>query len=328
MNLSVFFFILGNNIVPIFLLIGLGYILSKKFDLNINTLSKLNFYIFVPAFVLVNLYTTVIPLDLLKVLGFALAVLAINMLIGTIIAKVRNYEDDLGNAFKNALMFYNSGNIGIPLITLVFSTMYVLPNGDTPFLELAVTAQIMVMVVQNITTNTLGFFNAGRANLRWQDSIKKILKMPTIYAIPTALTMKYITATYQYDFTNFPGWPGLEYARSGLISIALISLGVQLSKTKFNFTNKRVYLAVAIRLIGGPIIAYGLILLMGFTGVVAQTLMISTSVPTAVNTALIAVECDSAPDFASQMVMVATLLSAVTLTFVIFAAGILFPVVL
>jgi predicted permease len=64
---------------------------------------------------------------------------------------------------------------------------------------------------------------------------------------------------------------------------------------------------------------------MGFHGVVTQTILIAYSVPTAVNTALIAVECDSCQDFASQAVMVSTI-SAVTLTLAIYLARIIFPI--
>jgi len=81
------------------------------------------------------------------------------------------------------------------------------------------------------------------------------------------------------------------------------------------------------RLIGGPILAVILLKLFGAQGILAQALMISSSVPTSVNTALIAVEYNNRPDFASQAVMVSTLLSAITLTAVIYFAGIIFPVV-
>ncbi|WP_425059527.1 hypothetical protein [Sporomusa carbonis] len=64
----------------------------------------------------------------------------------------------------------------------------------------------------------------------------------------------------------------------------------------------------------------------GFTGAVAQTVLIAYSVPTAVNTALIAVECDSCQNFASQTVIMSTIFSAVTLTLAIYAARIIFPV--
>lgn len=56
--MPIFFNILTTNIIPIFILIFLGFILSKKFDLNLYTLGKLNFYIFAPVFIFFNLYNT------------------------------------------------------------------------------------------------------------------------------------------------------------------------------------------------------------------------------------------------------------------------------
>lgn len=56
----------------------------------------------------------------------------------------------------------------------------------------------------------------------------------------------------------------------------------------------------------------------------AQVLFISSSVPSAVSTALIAVEFNNEPDFASQVVMTGTLMSAVTVTAVIYLSKIIF----
>lgn len=320
--MSIFLYILTHNIIPIFTLIALGYFLSKKFDLDIFTLSKLNFYIYVPLFIFVNLYTTAIPFEMIKALFFAIAMLILNLLLGKIMSHLFHFDQPMENAFTNSIAFYNSGNIGVPLITLVFSSVPFIVNGETPYLNIALTTQIMVLVIQNISTNTLGFFNAGRASLHWKDSIGKILHMPTIYAIPLALLCKVLP----YDLTQFPLWPAFTYAKGGLISIALITLGVQLSRTTFDFTQKKVYLSVVTRLLGGPLLALLLIYLFGFDGIVAQTLMISSGVPTAVNSALIAVEYDNCPDFASQAVLLSTLLSAISLTVVIFVARTLFPI--
>lgn len=290
--------------------------------MNINTLSKLNFYIFVPGFAFVNLYTTEIAVEMIKAIIFATLLLVVNALAGTLISKLCKYDHGMTNAFKNSIMFYNSGNIGIPLITLVFSSAPFIINGQTPYLDMALTAQIMILLVQNITTNTIGFFNAGRATMHWKDSIRKIFGMPTVYAIPLALLLKFVP----YDLTQHFAWPALTYIKNGLVPIALVTMGVQLSKTAFSFKNKQVYFAVITRLIGGPLLAFLLVPLFGFQGVIAQVMLISSAVPTAVNTALIAVECKNYPDFASQTVMIATLLSAVTLTFVIYLAGVLFPI--
>jgi predicted permease len=320
--MSIFLHILVNNIAPIFIIIALGFGLSKKFDFNIYTLSKMNFYLFTPAFIFVNLYTADLDLKLFNVLFFCIISLVINDLLARIIARIRKYDIGLTNAFKNSIMFNNSGNIGLSLITLVFSSAPFVIDGKTPYLGQAIAAQIIILVFMNLTINTIGFYNAGRATMNIKDSIRQIFSLPSIYAIPLALLFKYM----QVDVTTTPLWPALVYIKNGLVPISLITLGVQLSKTEFKFRDVNVYIAVFARLILGPILTLIFIYLMNFSGVVAQTILIAYSVPTAVNTALIAVECDNNKEFSSQMVMVSTVFSAITLTLAIYAARILFPV--
>ena len=320
--MSVFLHILGNNIIPIFIIIGLGYIISRKFDLSISTLSKLNFYLFVPGFIFYNLYTTNLSFNMIKILFFCVIYLIFNNVISIIISKICKYDIGMTNAFKNSIMFNNTGNIGVSLVTLIFGSAPYIIDGKTPYLNEALTSQIIILVFMNVTMNTIGFYNAGRAKMNIKASMHQIFSMPSIYAIPLALLLKY----FNVDITSTPIWPTLEYVKSGLVPIALISLGVQLSKTKFDVRNVNVNIAVFVRLIIGPMIALALIHILGFNRIIAQVLLISYSVPTAVNTALIAVECDNNQDFASQEVMVSTILSGVTLTSVIYIARILFPV--
>ncbi|ORX22852.1 transporter [Thermoanaerobacterium sp. PSU-2] len=320
--MRIFYYILTSDILPIFLIIFIGYVLGSKFKLDVNSFSKINFYVFVPGFIFVNIYTTKIPLDMMKVLVFAISMLLANVAIGSIIAKFRNYDKGYKNAFRNSIMFYNSGNIGLSLITLVFTTGPYLIHGKTPYANMAITAQIMVLLIQNISTNSIGFFLASSASMDFKDSMKKIFSMPTIYAIPAALLLKLLPV----DLTKIPIWPAAEYIKNAFVPFALISLGAQLSYTNISFKNKEVYLSAVTRLLGGPIIAFLLIKIFGFSGVVAQALMISSSTPSAVNTALIAVEFDNCKDYASQLVMVSTLLSTITLTLVIYVSRVIFPV--
>lgn len=320
--MTIFLHILGNNIVPIFTIIGLGYIISRKFNLSISTLSKLNFYLFVPGFIFYNLYTTNLSLDMLKILFFCILYLMANEIIARIISKIRNYDIAMTSAFKNSIMFNNTGNIGVSLVTLIFGNAPYIIDGKTPYLNEALTSQIMILVFMNVTMNTIGFYNAGRAKMNIKASLRQIFTMPSIYAIPLALLLKY----FSIDITPTPIWPTLEYIKNGLVPIALISLGVQLSKTEFDFRDLNVNIAVFTRLIIGPMIALLLIHILGFNGIIAQVLFISYSVPTAVNTALIAVECGNNQDFASQEVMVSTILSGITLTTAIYIARIIFPV--
>jgi predicted permease len=320
--MKILIFILIYNIIPIFLLISFGFILERKFNLDIFSLSKLNFYIFVPGFVLVNLYTTNLPTQMSKVLIALFAFMFITGGIAEILAKIRKYDNGLKNAFKNSIMFYNSGNIGLPLITLVFSTPPFVPGGQAIYLDAAITVHIIIMVFQNITINTVGFFNSGIVNGKKTEAILEIFKMPTVYVIPIVIIMR----TIPYDFTQSFFWPALEHIKYGLVSVALITLGVQLGKTSFKLTNIDVYLSAFIKLIATPIMVYIIIKILKLEGIPAQVLMVALSAPTAVNTALIAVECKNKPDFASQTVITSTLLSSLTLTLVIYFARILFPV--
>lgn len=320
--MSIFLHILSYNVIPIFILIVLGFMLGKKFDLDIFTLSKLNFFLFIPAFVFYNLYTTNLNLGLLKVLLFCILYLITTDLLSRGAAKIRKYEAGMTNAFKNSVMFNNTGNIGVSLVTLIFGGAPYIVNGQKPYLSEALAVQIIILVFTNITMNTIGFYNAGSAKMKVRDSMRKIFSMPSIYAIPLALMLKYM----HFDIVDTPLWPAIGYLNSGLVPMSLITLGVQLSKTKFDFRSVDVHMAVFARLILGPIFAVVFIHLLGFSGVAAQVLLISYSVPTAVNTALIAVECDNHQDFASQVVVVSTIFSSITLTLAVFMARIIFPV--
>ncbi|HEY5561777.1 MAG TPA: AEC family transporter [Clostridiaceae bacterium] len=313
--------ILVHNILPIFVLVGLGFLLARNFSLDIGTLNKINFYMLLPAFTFVYLYTTFIPFDMLKVLVATIIIMALNFTVAFVVSSVRGDNPSMKNAFINSVMFYNSGNIGVPLITLIFSSAPFIIDEKTPYLSLALTAQIMVLVVQSITTNTIGFYNAGRAHMHWKESLGKILKMPTIYAIPGAFLFKLIP----YDITQTPFWPALEYLKGALVPVALLILGIQISRTKFNSIRSEVFLSVLLRLVAGPLFALGIIHLLSLHGIVAQTVLISASVPTSVNTVLIAVEYDNHPDFASQTVLISTLACTVTLSLIIYLSRIMFP---
>jgi malate permease and related proteins len=78
------------------------------------------------------------------------------------------------------------------------------------------------------------------------------------------------------------------------------------------------------RLVISPCIALLLIFLLGLTGTIAQALFIASSFPTSRNSALLALEYNNHPDIASQAVLLTTILSSITVTFVIYLSRVLF----
>ncbi|MGM0436949.1 MAG: AEC family transporter [Bacillota bacterium] len=302
-------YIFTENIAPIFLIISLGYILNNFFEIDINTLNKLNFYIFVPALVLIQIYNTELKLEMLNLVYFSLLFLVIISLLSNVISKFRNYGPSLTNAFKNSTIFFNAGNYSLPLIALIFNNS-----------AYAFSIQVMILILQTLLIYTVGFFNAGKGQVGLKSSLKKVFIYPPIYMIILAFVLK----TFSYDFSEFFLWPAMEYLEQGFISIALLTLGVQLSRIKINLEDPSIYIASFFRLLGGPLIAYLLIIILGIDGVMAKVLFITSAAPTAVTTALIAVEYDNQSSFASQVVMMTTLLSVFSVTFVIYLSEIIF----
>jgi predicted permease len=63
--------ILTNIILPVFLLIGVGVLIDRAFKPDLPTLSKLNFYVFVPALVFTRLVDSQLSGELIvMVTGF------------------------------------------------------------------------------------------------------------------------------------------------------------------------------------------------------------------------------------------------------------------
>lgn len=303
-----FLYILLNNIAPIFTLVAIGFYLGKRFNLDVFTLSKINFYILIPSLIFSKIYESTLDFELLRSVLFTLFFVFLQYFIASIAARLLKLEPSKSFAFRNAVTFFNTGNIGLPLITLIFT--------PTPYAEFAITAQVMIMVTQNLFTFTLGFFGANKENAALRDSIKTILKLPIVYAIGLALLLKLAP----FDISEMFFWPSIVYARQGMISIALLTLGIQLSAIKINLKCSEVYIATAMRLLLGPMLAFFLTIAMGIDGVLAQVILISSAVPTAINTALIAVEANSQADFATQAVVTSTLLSSFTLPIVVYIA--------
>ena len=111
---------------------------------------------------------------------------------------------------------------------------------------------------------------------------------------------------------------------NAMIGLALLTLGAQVARIQFKAALSAVYSSLSIRLIISPIIALFIIWIFRVDGITAQALLIASAMPTSVNSAVIAEEYKSYPEFAAQVVLFSTIISAFTVSFVIYLAGILF----
>ncbi len=321
------FHIFTTSIVPILLMAGVGFCVDRKFSVDLPTLSKLNFYVVGPAFLFTNLYESHLSVDSLHLLWVNLLILIGTFLLSVILIKGFSFDQSKGEALRNALLFNNCGNIGIPLIVFVYSnTPFVDGSGEAIYLQLALQGQIILFTLQNITTTSFGFYFAGRGRMTTMDALRLVFKMPLIYAAAAGL----LCNIWNVELTHMFFYPAVQYFSQSLVMIALFTLGVQLARTPFAFFTRDISIAVIGRLFGGPLVAYLCIILYSwlvapFSPVINQVLFFSAAVPSGVMTALIAAEMKNHPHYATQVVMVSTLLSCVTLPAFIWLSYILFP---
>ena len=285
--------------LPILILIGLGWGLDRLFDFDLKTLVKLNLYLFVPAFILVRLSTSDLAGVIgLKIVAFTVSVILSMGAISWIVCSIPRIPPGERYAMKLSTMIYNCGNWGIPLMTLAFS-------------ELGAVVQVFVLATMNLTGFSLGIFLANAGSSDRKGWFLPILKQPSPYAILTALILRALDNPLENIIFV---WTPLSYLADGLVAFALLTLGVQLAKTRPPAPRGTLGITLFIRLIGGPLVATGLTWLFGFQGEIAAILIVGAAAPTAVNTALLAHEFKADHRFAAAAVLYSTLFAAVIVT--------------
>lgn len=219
------------------------------------------------------------------------------------------------------------GISGIALIALVFSNAPYVVDGKTPYLAVASAAATMMLVQMNMCLNTLGLYQAGKGRLTPRDALSVVFHMPVIYTLVAVFSIKYSG----FDMTSTFLWPIFQNCASALVAIVMIALGMQIHRSRISFGDVDAWLGCFVRLVVAPVTAFLLIYaweFMGitFTPVVCQTILIMASVPAAVNSVLYAVEFHNCEDFATELVMMSTFLSCITMTGTIYLARVLFPI--
>ncbi len=291
-------------ILPIFILIGVGVFLDRFRELDLPTFSALNFYVFVPALIFIKVLESEIQPRLMFGVGL-FAFVHVFLLLGVSTAlfsfgPLRRKRTVL----SLGTMFFNAGNFGIPLTVLAFG-------------EDMVSVLAVVLLVQNFLSFTLGLWLLEREHRLSGSILQRLLRIPVIHAIVLGLVLKGLDLQL-VEQVRVP----LNYLADGLIPIALLTLGVQLSRSRIGRNLVPLGAVGMARLVLSPMLAFGLVLLFGFEPPVSSLLIVAAALPVAVNTFILSAEYGRDADLASQAVFWTTLMSAVTLPLLLCFLGI------
>jgi hypothetical protein len=228
-----------------------------------------------------------------------------------------------------AVMFYNSGNYGLPLAELAFPGREAAPGGLALTADTAAkdggAVQAFVLMTQNILTYTLGLAIAAMAHPGGVGkSMLRIVRLPMLPTLAAALAARWwLHGDAERALPVFISKTA-SYLADGLVPIALITLGAQLASKPRWPRWRPVSLVIVLRLFFGPVqmalLLWGFHLLgwpaldlWGRTGWPAELLILTAGVPTAVGTLLLTLELDGDADLAADCVFWTTVFSCVTI---------------
>lgn len=304
-----FLFIIYEVILPIFIIVVMGYVIQLKYQLDLGTLSRLTIFYVLPGFIFMTLYSTEIDMMLfLYIFGILIIYAVLTFIITEIIGRMLGLNRDRQILFTNANLFYNAGNYGVPVNDLVFRS--------DPF---AMTVQVMIIIFQNIFVFTYGIFSLSAKDSGKFKAMLAYFRMPLFYAVLLGLLANIFDVRLP-----MPVESAFEYVRASMVAIVLFILGAQIAQIKFTRLSRSAFVATFIRLIFGPLLMFPIILIFGIEGEVAQVLLIAAALPSAVNSIIIAEQYTDDASYATEMVMMTTILSPITVSATIFIANIYF----
>lgn len=289
-----------NNVLPAFVVMGLGLYLDRGLHVDKRSLSRIAVYVLTPALAFSSIVKSEVApsefgLMLVYVLIITAAMCALGLLVGCLLHWPRRAVD----ALVLSIAFLNSGNFGLSVVLFAYGQVG---------LELGT----IFFVGTNLAANTLAAFFASRGNGGTRRALLNILKLPAPYAFSLALLLR----SFQIQVPQVIMRP-ISLVAQATVPTMLMMLGVQLSQTRIGHRLREVSVAVALRLVVGAGLAALLAPLVGLQGLARQVGIVQASMPTAVSSGLIAIEFDADAELVSSAIFISTLLSSVTLTLVI-----------
>lgn len=286
-----------DNLLPIFLAAGAGYILAKTTNLSARPLSQVIFYIFSPCLLYKLLTQSELSNgDILRTVFFAMAVILLIGVITWFVIKPLRLSRKMQSAVLLSVMFMNSGNFGLPVVLFAFG-------------EAGLGFASLYFVANLILNYTVGVVIASSGTAKISQAVLNLVKIPAIYAVLLGL------------FSIRTGWQmplplsrTIDLLADASIPGMLVLLGMQLKAVEWDGKTLPLALTGILRLVAAPALALFLAPLFGLTGAAYQSGVLESAMPTAVLSTVLATEYDAEPTFVTAAVIFTTLISPLVLT--------------
>ncbi|HEX4998300.1 MAG TPA: AEC family transporter [Terriglobia bacterium] len=292
--------ILLTDIVPIFLIAAIGYLIGRRLQTGAQVLASLAFNVLSPCLIYTQIVTSSMTgADAGRMAAFCVLLTGSMGIAARIAAGGLKIEGKTRTGFLLTVMFSNSGNYALPVIFFAFG-------------KEALSFASVYFVTSAIVVYTAGVFIAahdGRNPLR---TLAGILRVPALYALAAAFIVV-ITHTETPALLMRP----IAMLSDGAIPLMILALGMQLQRATFPRRPAIVLTAVGLSLLLSPVIGTALASLLGLEGVGRNAAIVVSAMPAAVVTTVLALEFDLDANLVTSVVMLSTLLSPITIVLLI-----------
>jgi len=287
----------GNNLLPVFLAAGAGYVLAAKTRLDPRPVSHLAFFILAPCLVFQVIVESRAPGDdVLRMVGFTLACQFGLAAAAALVTRWLGWSRTLRAAVVLTVLLPNAGNYGLSASLFAFG-------------EEGLAQASLFFVTASVISYTAGVFVASLGRTSPRAALLGLARVPAVWSVLLALVM------VRLDWTlPLPLGRTVELLSAACIPVLLVILGMQLQGRGGRGPAAPLTLAVVLRLAGGIAAALVVAPLIGLEGVARQAGTLQAAMPSAVLCIILATEYDVEPRLVTAVVFLTTLLSPLTLT--------------
>jgi hypothetical protein len=292
--------ILLDDILPIFVVASVGFLLARRLHVDVKSLSRITFNAFAPCLVFNLLVTSRVSSgEFGRIVAFTVLLVAAIGLVARVAAIPFHLTRPQLAAFMIVVMFSNAGNYGLSVVLFAFGR------------EVLARAAVY-FVTSALLMYTVGTWLASSGHRGGRAALRGLVRVPAVWGLAAAALVVSTGVELPRAVSRPIGLLG-----DAAIPSMLLVLGMQVEKGVRPERPALVALASALVLLGSPLLGFLLAPALGLTGPARQAMLVESAMPSAVITTIVALEFDVAPRFVTSVVVVTTLASPLTVSVLI-----------
>lgn len=280
-----------QTVIPVFLIILLGFIIGKYKKINTQPFVNLIIYISGPCLIFSSISKS--DINLADFLTIALAAVGIIITLSFLVFIILKIKKSKKVGLYLPMTIGNTGYLGYPVALLAFGVAG---------LSRAVVFDMM---------NSLFLFSFGIYIIHRKNEIKEAFKLPLIYAVVIGLLFN-LSKIKTPEIIFKP----IEMIGSITIPLALLILGYKLTQIRISET-KTAFLASLFRITGGFLTALIIIKLFSITALAKNIILIQAAMPSAVMSMILCQKYRKDSSLVASVVLISTLLSIITIPLIL-----------